>query len=304
MMTSANTSLINTPWVRLNAPVSAAITSRKMTINDTVTFCAMTRLARRASRTVYGSLVRSSDIRATSAVSIATSVPAAPITTATSDEASAGASLTPSPTMTTEPPCVRLSPIAVLLSCGINPARTVSMPTLSAIAVATRSRSPVSISVRSTPSSRSSRTAVAVSGRSSSATPNSPSVLPSSSTATGVAPADSIAASASAVRESASVLSTRPTEIRRPSTVASAPLPATMVVSSAGRTGMSRSRAACTIASAIGCVAAASTAAASLISSSSLSRSSACTLTSAGRPRVSVPVLSKATVRTRDSSSR
>ena len=50
---------------------------------------------------VYGNLLKSSDIKAMSAVSKAVSVPAPPIATPTVDAARAGASFTPSPTIPT-----------------------------------------------------------------------------------------------------------------------------------------------------------------------------------------------------------
>src|SRR2546427_2951393 len=67
----------------------------------TKTFCRMTDLVCRLRPTAKGKCFRSSAINATSAVSRATSEPAAPIAIPTVEFAMAGASLTPSPTMAT-----------------------------------------------------------------------------------------------------------------------------------------------------------------------------------------------------------
>ena len=191
----------------------------------------MIRFARRASCTVYGSLVRSSDISATSAVSMATSVPAAPMTTATLDVARAGASLTPSPTMATVPYSLRNAVIAALLSEGISSARTLSMPSWSAIERATRSRSPVSIVVCAMPRERSPVDRGLGLG--------SQLVRDAEKADQGTVGRDGAPASRRPARSGQAQRlprgpccqsATRPTAIRRPSTVASAPPPDGRVV--------------------------------------------------------------------------
>ncbi len=72
---------------------------------------------------------RSSLISATSAVSSAVSEPAAPIAKPIVARASAGASLTPSPTMPAAPWVFISSPMRVSLSSGSRSAATSSMPT-------------------------------------------------------------------------------------------------------------------------------------------------------------------------------
>ena len=64
-------------------------------------FCLIIAKALRLNLIVYGNLLKSSAIKAISAVSNAVSVPAPPIATPTEEAASAGASLTPSPTIPT-----------------------------------------------------------------------------------------------------------------------------------------------------------------------------------------------------------
>src|SRR3990172_5862013 len=88
---------------RVAYPGIASARNSALVASDSVIFCFTARTARRPRAMAKGSLLRSSAIRATSAVSRAWSVPAAPIAMPMLDAASAGASLTPSPTMATSP---------------------------------------------------------------------------------------------------------------------------------------------------------------------------------------------------------
>ena len=89
--------------ITVDPTVTAAVTSAAFVSSEKPTFWRMMARVRRLRRIRYGRRVRSSAISATSAVSIAVSLPAAPITIPTSAAARAGASLMPSPTMPTVP---------------------------------------------------------------------------------------------------------------------------------------------------------------------------------------------------------
>ncbi|KAG1580621.1 hypothetical protein G6F46_015489 [Rhizopus delemar] len=86
--------------------------------------------------TTKGRWRRSSAIKATSAVSSATSDPAAPMAIPTVAFAIAGASLTPSPTIAIRDFSLS-SRMTVTLSSGIRSPRASSMPTSVAMALAT-----------------------------------------------------------------------------------------------------------------------------------------------------------------------
>ena len=121
-----------------------------------------------------------------SAVSTATSVPV-PMAMPTSAWASAGASLTPSPTMATLRPWAWSSLILAALSAGRTSAITASIPTCAAIRRAVFWLSPESMTARA-PSSRSARTAAAAVSRGASAIAMSPASSSSSATSTTVRP--------------------------------------------------------------------------------------------------------------------
>ena len=87
---------------------------------------------------------RSLCISTISALSIATSVPA-PIAIPVSADASAGASLTPSPIIATLCPAALSFAISASFSSGSTPAITLSIPTCSFMALAVTSLSPVNI---------------------------------------------------------------------------------------------------------------------------------------------------------------
>ncbi len=158
------------------------------------TFTRMVCTVARPRRTANGSLDKSSDISATSAVSSATSVPAAPMAMPTSAVASAGASLMPSPTIATVP-CSRCSICtSVTLSAGIRSAYTSSTPDALRIISADRRVSPVSSTTCSTPASRSDCTTEVLPARGWSASPITPSAAPSRPMNTGVLPLASISA--------------------------------------------------------------------------------------------------------------
>ena len=98
------TKISATSWTRTTAaspstPKAASGIRMAISPRERPTFCSMIDLARRAWVRVCGRWRRSSPMRATSAVSMATSLPIAPIAIPTSAVARAGASLTPSPTI-------------------------------------------------------------------------------------------------------------------------------------------------------------------------------------------------------------
>src|SRR5690606_10080960 len=93
-----------------------------MTPSAKIRFCQMMRRTRRLSVTAWLSLARSLLMSTTSAVSRATSVPAAPMATPTVARARAGASLTPSPTMATGPRACLRRPTLPAFSPGRSPA--------------------------------------------------------------------------------------------------------------------------------------------------------------------------------------
>ena len=117
---------------------------------------------------------------------MATSVPE-PMASPRSAAASAGPSLTPSPTMATDRPCACRSVITATLSAGIAPAITSSMPASAATASAVASLSPVSRIVRR-PRRRSAATAPAAEGLTVSATATAPRAWPSHPASTTVRP--------------------------------------------------------------------------------------------------------------------
>ncbi|KAG1222170.1 hypothetical protein G6F68_020720 [Rhizopus microsporus] len=101
-----------------------------------VMFWISTRCVARDKRRKVPILRRSSSIRATSAVSMAVPVPAAPMAKPISARASAGASLMPSPTMPTWPsPPPRRSMVLRLSSGGWSP-RASAIPPWAALAAA------------------------------------------------------------------------------------------------------------------------------------------------------------------------
>src|SRR5215218_3007077 len=227
----------------------------------------------------------------------------------TSARASAGASLTPSPTIATRRPRRCRSATTASLSSGRTSANTSSMPRSAATASATWRASPVSITTR-LPSRWSSWTAWRDSGRTASSSARAPSTSPSRATYSTVAPRrrhwSSWPASASGSRSPSSrSRAGPPTAAVTPSTLAVTPRPVIERKSPAcGRSP--RSRAAATIARASGCSLSASAAPASR-SSPSASPSTAATPVTAGSPVVRVPVLSNrtaSTVRIRSSASR
>ena len=122
-----------------------------MTAAESVRFWMRTRLARREWLSRRGMFSKRSPIRTTSAVSIATSVPAAPIARLRSEVASAGASFTPSPTIITRPSFFS-SRMTRSLSSGSSSAWISSTPASSPMVFATSLWSPVSMTTFFTPS--------------------------------------------------------------------------------------------------------------------------------------------------------
>ena len=78
-------------------PANVRITNTAFTLRAKAMFYRITASARRECRISHGSFARSSDMRTTSAVSIAASVPTAPIAMPIVARPIAGASFTPSP---------------------------------------------------------------------------------------------------------------------------------------------------------------------------------------------------------------
>ena len=146
----------------------------------------------------------------------------------TSAEASAGASLMPSPTMMVG--CSRCSErTASTLSEGTRSASTASRSSAAPIACAAAARSPVTMTMRATPASRSSRIARGVSERSSSASSSAPIGRPSTATKTMSADrheARRIARDAhSLTRAPAKIMSREPAATCRPSIMPCSPEP-------------------------------------------------------------------------------
>ncbi len=236
----------------------------------------------------------------TPALSIATSVPV-PIAIPTSACASAGASLMPSPAIATTLPAACSSATIRFLSSGETSACTSSMPIRRATACAVIELSPVSMTILS-PALCSASIACGVDSFIGSATPSSPAELPSTATNITVCPSlrDRSASSASVWSKApiACISLLLPTATCLPDTVARAPWPVTDSKSSYAGKSSERSFAPATIALARGCSLATSTAAARDNNSSCSNPSTGFTMTNAGRPSVSVPVLSTTTVST------
>src|SRR5699024_6522428 len=98
---STEPSWTSMPMAMVTPPANTPASSATTVISAMAMFCRITETVLRARPMACGSFSRSSFIRAMSALSMATPVPAAPIATPMSAVASAGASLTPSPTIAT-----------------------------------------------------------------------------------------------------------------------------------------------------------------------------------------------------------
>ena len=145
----------------------------------------MTRMVCFTSASASATLRRSLRRSVTLAVSRATSVPP-PMATPRSAWASAGASLSPSPTMATRRPCSWYFRTTSSFRSGDTCASTASIPTWRATASAVSRRSPVR-STTCSPRSRSARMAAALVARTGSAMASMPARAPSTATNTGVA---------------------------------------------------------------------------------------------------------------------
>ena len=99
-------------------PANVSITKRAFTPSENVMFCRMMDKVRREWQMSQGSFAKSSDIRAMSAVSIAASLPAAPIAIPSDARPKAGASFTPSPTIATRPYLPTRASTTLTLSSG------------------------------------------------------------------------------------------------------------------------------------------------------------------------------------------
>ncbi len=237
-------------------------------------------------------------MRTISPLSIATSVPL-PMAIPTSACASAGASLIPSPTNATTSRRSWRARTSCAFSCGSTPAWTFSIPTSRAIAFAVRGLSPVII-VTVRPIRFKSAIAVLVVGLSVSAMARMPASSPPAATRTAVFPTSWKAVTLiSAFGGTAMPRSRRkgwfPIRTSSPSTTALTPLPPKVLNRSDAGTVTPALSARRTTATASGCCELRSTAAATARSRSSGIPNATISVTS-GFPRVSVPVLSKATV--------
>ena len=228
----------------------------------------------------------------TSAVSTATSVPA-PIAIPTSARASAGASLTPSPTIAALRPCRCSSAIRSAFSPGRTSANTSSMPTSIATCSAVARLSPVSMT-GDTPSSRSAATA-------SRAVPRGASAIASSrGPRVDRCPDDGPPLGGEAAGLGGELARRDPLPLHQPGVADRQPaaldcreraVAGTLSKASAGG-GVPRACASSTTAWASGCSLSRSTAPTSRSNYSS-TPGAVTTSTTAGSPRVSVPVLSK-----------
>jgi Mg2+/Co2+ transporter CorC len=145
---------LSTPAMAIQSvaqPPTAIATNAAFITIEIARLAWMFRIVARLNRSAYGIFSSSSAISAMSAVSSAAALPATPIAMPTSAEASAGASLTPSPTMATGPNRRRSSSTTVTLSSGSSSARTSSTPSSSPMRVAVARPSPVSMTTLSTP---------------------------------------------------------------------------------------------------------------------------------------------------------
>ena len=212
-------------------------------------------------------------MRTTSAVSMATSVPA-PMAMPRSAWASAGASLTPSPTMATlRPPCLQLGDLGRLVAGQDLGDDACRCPAVRRSARAVAWLSPVSMTT-SMPRSCSAATAAAAVGRGASAMPITPAAWPSTATRTAVRPVGGqLVARGGQLAEVDAFALDQPAvadHTRRPSTSATAPWPGTFSKPGRGSVGDTARVGVATTASASGC---------------SDSRSTAATQRAAARPR-------------------
>ena len=261
----------------------------------------MLRTVARLSLRARSSPARSPCSSVSPAVCIATSVPV-DIATPTSARASAGASLIPSPTIATRRPCARRLVTSSAFFCGEHSAKTSSIPSWCAIALAAAGLSPLAMISRS-PSLRSAAKTPAADGFTGSAIPSAPKHRPCSATSTTVCPcccqppsasrhaAEISTPACSKKRALPSSTGTAPTRPRRPS-------PGTAVTACTGAQTSRFSRAACSSAEASGCSLPCSSDAAKVSSASAVTPASGNTARSSGLPCVSVPVLSKSSVST------
>ncbi len=139
------------PRIMVTHPWAERKTSTVLKTRAKAIFSLITRRALRERRIAVGIFSSSSVINAMSAVSMATSVPAAPMAMPTSAAASAGASLTPSPTMATVWPCFFHSFTLNTFSSGRRFA-SYRIPNSFPIWLAIASLSPVSIQISDSPS--------------------------------------------------------------------------------------------------------------------------------------------------------
>ncbi len=243
--------------------------------------------ARRSSRSVVSTMSAASD----EAVE-----PRAPIAIPTVAAARAGASLTPSPTMTEVAVSLSARTQATFPS-GVCSACTQSSPSTVATSRAGSARSPVSMTRRCNPAFRSRLRVLGASLRRGSRSSKAPCSSPSQLTqAMAVASSMARLSATSAQRGLLSGSASLPTSTRLPSTMPLIPRPGCSDASRGGTSARCCLRACATMASARTCGDAWSSEAAIRSTSDASTVGAAMTSTTAGRPAVRVPVLSTITV--------
>ena len=178
MTATSIASCSSAPHTAGSRPAAAAAIAASDIAIPASTLCRAIRRVRRASARTSPSRSSRSTVSTASAASEEALDPRAPMATPTSARASAGASLIPSPTMMTgaRPRSART---ASSLSAGVRSASTSSTPITAPTASATSARSPVTMTIRLIPPSRSARMVRAASGRSGSSRTSAPAGTPS-----------------------------------------------------------------------------------------------------------------------------
>ena len=180
MARRSTTSWLRAPKIAGIAPVAATSMSTTDRAMPSQMLCSATCMVRRPIRTAVAVLARSSVRITTSADSLAAVAPRAPIATPTSAAASTGASLTPSPTMSTGR-CGALRTVRTL-SSGRHSGSTRVMPSAAATCSTVARASPLSTRISRTPSAVSSAIVAAASSRTWSLITRVPAKRPSTAT--------------------------------------------------------------------------------------------------------------------------
>ena len=164
MASTSMTSCRTAPAAGGRYPTAATIIAASDSPMPTRTACSAIRCERRAMRIASARASIRSTVSTTSAASDEAVAPRAASATPHPAAASAGASLTPSPTMIVSP-CADSRSIAASFSAGSQSASTASTPTMRPTMSAMSARSPVTSTTRRIPASRNARTIRGASGR-------------------------------------------------------------------------------------------------------------------------------------------